>query len=94
MKHPEELRELAVRLVFESKRPFAHVARALQELGIHKEALRLVASWLATSMCLRGGVTTVKCGAPRGSGAGDRRAGFVCEGLQSMRPSSSGITLS
>jgi transposase len=34
---PDELRERAVRLVFESKRPIAHVA---QDLGIHKEALR------------------------------------------------------
>ena len=37
-KYPDELRERAVRLVFESKRPIAHVAR---DLGIHKEALRL-----------------------------------------------------
>jgi transposase len=36
-KYPDELRELAVRFVFESKRPIAHVA---QDLGIHKEALR------------------------------------------------------
>jgi transposase len=36
-KYPDELRERAVRLVFESKRPIAHVA---QDLGIHKEALR------------------------------------------------------
>jgi transposase len=34
-KYPDELRERAVRLVFESKRPIAHVAR---DLGIHKEA--------------------------------------------------------
>ena len=34
---PLELRERAVRLVFESKRPIAHVAR---DLGIHQEALR------------------------------------------------------
>ena len=39
-KYPEELRERAVRLVFESKRPIAHVA---QDLGVHKEALR---SWV------------------------------------------------
>jgi len=32
-----ELRERAVRLVFESKRPIAHVA---QDLGVHKESLR------------------------------------------------------
>jgi transposase-like protein len=36
-KYPDELREQAVRLVFESKRPIAQVA---QDLGIHKEALR------------------------------------------------------
>lgn len=36
-KYPEELRERAVRLVFESGRPIAHVAR---DLGVHKEALR------------------------------------------------------
>jgi transposase len=36
-KYPDELRERAVRLVFESKRPIAHVA---QGLGIHKESLR------------------------------------------------------
>ncbi len=39
-KYPEELRERAVRLVFESGRPIAHVAR---DLGVHKEALR---SWV------------------------------------------------
>lgn len=39
-KYPEELRERAVRLVFESRRPIAHVA---QDLGVHKEALR---SWV------------------------------------------------
>ena len=33
----DELRERAVRLVVESKRPIAHVAH---DLGIHKEALR------------------------------------------------------
>ena len=36
-KYSDELRERAVRLVFESKRPIAHVA---QDLGVHKEALR------------------------------------------------------
>ena len=36
-KYPDELRERAVRLVFESKRPIAHVAR---DLGVHKESLR------------------------------------------------------
>jgi hypothetical protein len=34
-KYPDELRERAVRLVFESKRPIAHAA---QDLGIHKES--------------------------------------------------------
>ena len=37
-KYCDELRERAVRLVFESRRPIAHVAR---DLGINKEALRL-----------------------------------------------------
>jgi transposase len=37
-KYSDELRERAVRLVFESQRPIAHVAR---DLGVHKEALRL-----------------------------------------------------
>ena len=37
-KYPDELRERAVRLVFESKRPIAHVA---QDLGVHKDSLRL-----------------------------------------------------
>jgi len=36
-KYPDELRERAVRLVFESKRPIAHVA---QDLGVHRESLR------------------------------------------------------
>ena len=37
-KYPEELRERGVRLVFESGRPIAHVAR---DLGVHRETLRL-----------------------------------------------------
>ena len=37
-KYSEELRERAVRLVFESKRPIAHVAR---DLGVHHESLRV-----------------------------------------------------
>lgn len=37
-KYSDELRERAVRLVFESQRPIAHVAG---DLGVHKEALRL-----------------------------------------------------
>ena len=36
-KYSPELRERAVRLVFESGRPIAHIA---QDLGVHKEALR------------------------------------------------------
>ena len=36
-KYPDELRERAVRLVFESGRPIAHVAA---DLGVHKESLR------------------------------------------------------
>ena len=36
-KYPDELRERAVRLVFESGRPIAHVAA---DLGVHREALR------------------------------------------------------
>jgi transposase len=37
-KYPTELRERAVRLVFESGRPIAHVAK---DLGINYESLRL-----------------------------------------------------
>ena len=37
-KYPEELRERAVRLVFDSQRPIAHVAA---DLGVHRETLRL-----------------------------------------------------
>jgi transposase len=36
-KYPEELLERGVRMVFESGRPIAHVAR---DLGIHPETLR------------------------------------------------------
>src|SRR3954468_18437678 len=36
-KYPDELRERAVRLVMESGRPIAHIAK---DLGIHREALR------------------------------------------------------
>ena len=36
-KYPQELRERGVRLVFESGRPVAHVAR---DLGVHRETLR------------------------------------------------------
>lgn len=36
-KYPDELRERSVRLVFESGRPIAHVAR---DLGINSESLR------------------------------------------------------
>jgi transposase len=37
-KYPQGLRERGVRLVFESGRPVAHVAR---DLGVHRETLRL-----------------------------------------------------
>lgn len=37
-KYPDELRERAVRLVFDSQRPIAAV---VCDLGVHKEALRL-----------------------------------------------------
>ena len=37
-KYPDELRERGVRLVVESGRPVAHVAR---DLGVHRETLRL-----------------------------------------------------
>jgi len=37
-KYPEELKERSVRLVFESGRPIAHVAR---DLGVKYESLRL-----------------------------------------------------
>src|SRR3712207_4981151 len=37
-KYPDELRERGVRLVFESGRPVARVAR---DLGVHRETLRL-----------------------------------------------------
>ncbi len=37
-KYPDELRERAVRLALESSRPIAHVA---QDLGVHRETLRL-----------------------------------------------------
>jgi transposase len=48
-KYPVELRERAVRLVFESGRPIAHVA---QDLGVHKEALR---SWVRQARADRRG---------------------------------------
>jgi transposase len=47
-KYPIELRERAVRLVFESGRPIAHVA---QDLGVHKEALR---TWVRQERANRG----------------------------------------
>jgi len=47
-KYSEELRERAVRLVFESGRPIAHVAR---DLGVHKEALR---TWVRQARADRG----------------------------------------
>jgi len=57
-KYPDELRERAVRLVFDSKRPIAAVAR---DLGVHKEALRL---WVRQAEADAGGhrdrLTTVE----------------------------------
>jgi len=47
-KYSEELRDRAVRLVFESGRPIAHVAR---DLGVHKEALR---GWVRQARADRG----------------------------------------
>jgi transposase len=47
-KYPDELRERAVRLVFESGRPIAHVAA---DLGVHKEALR---TWVRQARADRG----------------------------------------
>ena len=47
-KYPIELRGRAVRLVFESGRPIAHVA---QDLGVHKEALR---TWVRQERANRG----------------------------------------
>lgn len=48
LKYPVELRERAVRLVFESGRPIAHVAL---DLGVHKEALR---TWVRQERANRG----------------------------------------
>jgi len=48
-KYPDELREPAVRLMFESKRPIAHVAL---DLGVQKEALR---SWVPAPQADAGG---------------------------------------
>lgn len=47
-KYPGELRVRAVRLVFESGRPIAHVAR---DLGMYKEALR---AWVRQARADRG----------------------------------------
>ncbi len=47
-KYPVELRDRAVRFVFESGRPIVHVA---QDLGVHKEALR---SWVRQARADRG----------------------------------------
>lgn len=47
-KYPDELRARAVRLVFESGRPIAHVAA---DLGVHKEALR---NWVRQEKADRG----------------------------------------
>jgi transposase len=47
-KYPDELRERAVRLVAESGRPIAHVAK---DLGVHHEALR---QWVRQAEADRG----------------------------------------
>jgi transposase len=47
-KYPIELRERAIRLVFESGRPIAHVAK---DLGVHPEALR---TWVRQERADRG----------------------------------------
>lgn len=47
-KYSPELRERAVRLVFESGRPIAHIA---QDMGVHKEALR---TWVRQERADRG----------------------------------------
>jgi transposase len=47
-KYPDELRERAVRLVQESDRPIAHVAK---DLGVHPEALR---QWVRQAEADRG----------------------------------------
>jgi transposase len=52
-KYPVELRDRAVRFVFESGRPIAHVA---QDLGVHKEALR---SWVRQARADRGELASV-----------------------------------
>ena len=52
-KYSEELRDRAVRLVFESGRPIAHVA---QDLGVHREALR---SWVRQARADRGELPAV-----------------------------------
>jgi transposase len=57
-KYPDELRERAVRLVFDSQRPIAAVAR---DLGVHKEALRLwVRQAEADAGSRQDGLTTVE----------------------------------
>lgn len=50
-KCPDELRERAVRLVFESARPIAHVAA---DLGVRREALR---HWVRRAEADAGGRT-------------------------------------
>ena len=47
-RYPDELRERAVRLVFESGSPIAQVAR---DLGVHEEALR---TWVRQARADRG----------------------------------------
>lgn len=52
-RYPDELRERAVRLVFESRRPIARVGA---DLGVHKEVLR---SWVRQAEA--DGVVAVTC---------------------------------
>jgi transposase len=54
-KYPEELLERGVRLVFESGRPIAQVAR---DLGIHREMLRLRVRRAEADGGLRGDLLT------------------------------------
>ena len=59
-KYDDEMRERAVRLVFESGRPIAHVAR---DLGVHKEALR---QWVRQAEAdAAGGTPSTLAGAER-----------------------------
>ncbi len=54
-KYPDELRERGVRLALESQRPIAHVA---QDLGVHRETLRLWVRQAEADAGQRDGLTT------------------------------------